>query len=166
MAEQGSPSPASSDPTEDPEAILARARERAQSHECPFAGELTPGEAYALLEALPNASLVDVRTQPERDFVGYPTLGTHVEWETYPDMAPNPEFPDELREEVGPDPEQVLVFMCRSGKRSARAAEAMTREGYRYCFNLLQGFEGDKDEAGHRGTRAGWKAEGLPWEQR
>lgn len=151
---------------EDPEQILERARERARENSRSFEGEITPSEAYALLEALPNVQLVDVRTQAERDFVGYPTLGTHVEWETYPGMTYNPDFPAQLRAEVGGDEDQVLVFMCRSGGRSGKAAEAMTRQGYPHCFNLLQGFEGDKDERKHRGTQGGWKAAGLPWEQR
>ena len=153
-------------PSEDPETLLEKARQRAQDQGKPYEGELTPGEAYALLEHLPNAQLVDVRTQAERDFVGYPTLGTHVEWETYPGMDYNPDFPAALQQEVGSDTGQVLVFMCRSGGRSAKAAEAMTNQGYPHCFNLIQGFEGDKDEQGHRGRQGGWKAEGLPWEQK
>ncbi len=160
MAEQGSPSSG-----ETPETILARARERARASQRPFEGELTPTEAYTVLKALPNARLVDVRTQPERDFVGYPTFGAHVEWATYPGMVYNPDFPEELRTAVDSETDPILVFMCRSGKRSEKAAEVMTREGYAHCFNLLQGFEGDKDDENHRGTAGGWKAAGLPWEQ-
>ncbi|HKJ71175.1 MAG TPA: rhodanese-like domain-containing protein [Gammaproteobacteria bacterium] len=148
------------------EQILERARQRARDNGRPFEGELTPEEAHALLEGLPNAQLVDVRTQAERDFVGYPALGTHVEWETYPGMAYNPDFPAQLEAEVGGDTDQVLVFMCRSGGRSGKAAEAMTRQGYPHCYNLLQGFEGDKDGHNHRGTVGGWQAAGLPWEQK
>jgi rhodanese-related sulfurtransferase len=151
---------------EDPEQVLERARGRAQDNGRPFEGELTPEEARVVLEGLPNAQLVDVRTQAERDFVGYPTLGTHVEWETYPGMAYNPDFPQQLQAEVGGDTDQVLIFMCRSGGRSGKAAEAMTQQGYPHCYNLLQGFEGDKDEHSHRGNKGGWKAAGLPWEQK
>lgn len=151
---------------ENPEQILERARQRAQESNRPFEGEVTPSEAYQLLQGLPNAQLVDVRTQAERDFVGYPTLGTHVEWETYPGMAYNPDFPAQLKDEVGADEDQVLIFMCRSGGRSGKAAEAMTQQGYPHCLNLLQGFEGDKNEHNHRATKGGWQAEGLPWEQK
>ncbi|KPV39559.1 hypothetical protein AN478_10465 [Thiohalorhabdus denitrificans] len=153
-------------PDEDPQAILDRARQRAREKGKDFTGEMTPEEAYAVLEKLPNAQLVDVRTQAERDFVGYPALGTHVEWETYPGMEYNPDFPAQLQSEVGTDTSQVLVFMCRSGGRSGKAAEAMARQGYAETYNLLQGFEGDKDEQGHRGKQGGWKAAGLPWEQK
>jgi len=149
---------------ETPEQIMERARGRAGDR--PYEGEVTPTEAYRLLEELPNARLVDVRTQAERDFVGYPTVGTYVEWETYPGMTYNPDFPDQLKAEVGSDEDQVLIFMCRSGGRSAKAAEAMTQQGYAHCYNLLQGFEGDKDDNSHRGTQGGWKAEDLPWEQK
>jgi len=152
--------------SEDPQAILEQARKRAQEQGKPYEGELSPAEAYTILKGLPNAQLVDVRTQAERDFVGYPTLGTHVEWETYPGMDYNPDFPAQLEAEVGPDKEQVLIFMCRSGGRSAKAAEAMTNQGYAHCFNLIQGFEGDKDEDNHRGRVGGWQAEELPWEQK
>ncbi|HKJ88365.1 MAG TPA: rhodanese-like domain-containing protein, partial [Gammaproteobacteria bacterium] len=102
---------------EDPQAILERARQRARESGKGFEGELTPEEAHAILENLPNAQLIDVRTQAERDFVGYPVLGTHVEWETYPGMEYNVDFPEQMRAAVGTDSSQVLVFMCRSGGR-------------------------------------------------
>jgi rhodanese-related sulfurtransferase len=159
MKEEGSPMA-----SQDTEAILQQARERAEAEGRGFEGEVTPEEAHALIQAA-GARLVDVRTQAERDFVGYPTIGEHVEWETYPGMEYNPDFPAQLRRAVGDDPEQYLVFMCRSGGRSAKAAEAMTKQGYEHCFNLIGGFEGGKDEQGHRGTKAGWKVAGLPWQQ-
>ena len=146
--------------------LLEEAQQRAREKQRAYEGDLTPAEAYALLRQVPNAQLVDVRTHAEREFVGYPTLGTHVEWETYPGMVYNPDFPEQLRGEVGTDPDQLLLFLCRSGGRSAKAAEAMTRQGYRRCFNVIEGFEGHKDEAKHRSTRDGWKLAGLPWEQK
>jgi rhodanese-related sulfurtransferase len=57
------------------------------------------------------------------------------------------------------------MFLCRSGARSHSAAEAATRAGWRECYNVLEGFEGDKDAAHHRGTVGGWKKAGLPWIQ-
>ncbi len=153
-------------PDAEVDVILERARQRARERGRGYEGDLTPAEAHALLREIPNAQLIDVRTQAERDFVGYPTLGTHVEWETYPGMVYNPEFPAQLRREVGADPEQFLVFICRSGGRSGKAAEAMTKQGYCHCFNLIEGFEGNRDDAGHRGTREGWKVAGLPWKQK
>ena len=80
-------------------------------------------------------------------------------------MEENANFLAELRGQVGDPGERVLVFMCRSGGRSGKGAEAATGAGYTNCYNLLQGFEGDKDGQGHRGTVGGWKVAGLPWEQ-
>jgi len=37
--------------------------------------------------------------------------------------------------------------------------------GFTEAYNILEGFEGDKDENGHRGNVSGWKAAGLPWMQ-
>jgi rhodanese-related sulfurtransferase len=57
------------------------------------------------------------------------------------------------------------MLICRSGARSAAAAAALTGAGYRNAWNVAQGFEGDRDDEGHRGTVGGWKAVGLPWVQ-
>ena len=58
-----------------------------------------------------------------------------------------------------------MLFICRSGARSAAAASAMTQAGYTSCWNVAQGFEGDRDAVGHRASVGGWKAAGLPWVQ-
>ncbi len=146
--------------------ILERGNHRRSEAAQPFSGELTPHEAYTILTNLPNAYLVDVRTHAEREFVGYPTLGTHIEWQSYPGMVPNPNFFRELRRRLPLQSQPVLIFMCRSGKRSAEAAAATARQGYRECYNLLEGFEGERDASGHRGNLEGWKVAGLPWEQK
>jgi rhodanese-related sulfurtransferase len=57
-----------------------------------------------------------------------------------------------------------VIFLCRSGNRSIPAAETATAAGIGPCFNMLDGFEGQLDENGHRGG-TGWRAEGLPWKQ-
>jgi rhodanese-related sulfurtransferase len=56
-------------------------------------------------------------------------------------------------------------MLCRSGARSALAAEMLIKEGYTNVYNILDGFEGDKDESGHRNTINGWRFHDLPWEQ-
>jgi len=56
----------------------------------------------------------------------------------------------------------ILVFLCRSGKRSVSAAEIMIQAGYLKVYNLTQGFEGKKDENGYR-TIGGWKNSGVPY---
>ena len=143
--------------------ILACAR--ARHHPLPYAGAITPQEAHALLQADPSVKLVDVRTSAERDWVGRVALpeAQHlaVQWTTYPGGAPNPDFLQQLATQAGQG--DVLLFLCRSGVRSRHAAKLATEHGYRHCFDILQGFEGDKDGAGHRKTLGGWCKAGLPW---
>jgi rhodanese-related sulfurtransferase len=135
-----------------------------------YAGDLRPTEAWELLKAEQAAQLVDVRTRPEWSFVGIPDLGSIgkkpilLAWQAYPAMQVNPMFAEELRRTVS-SPETPLLFICRSGTRSRAAAETMTAAGYRRCYNVAEGFEGQVDAEGHRGRKAGWKAAGLPWNQ-
>jgi rhodanese-related sulfurtransferase len=131
----------------------------------PYAGAVTPQQAWALLQADPRVKLVDVRTNAERDWVGRvavpPAQHLAVEWNTWPGGATNPGFVAELQSQAGKD--DVLLFLCRSGVRSRSAAAAATQAGYAQCYDILDGFEGNKDAEGHRKTLAGWCKEGLPW---
>ncbi len=134
-----------------------------------YAGDVTPAEAWEMLRA--GARLVDVRTQAEWGFVGIPDLRelqqqlVQVEWLSYPSGQLNPGFVDELKASLGPDePDTPVLFLCRSGVRSVSAARTATQAGFARSFNVLDGFEGGLDPAGHRGG-TGWRAEGLPWRQ-
>jgi len=106
---------------------------------------------------------VDVRTKPELQYVGKVPGAVAVEWQTYPGNRPNPEFLAELGAAVPKD--QPVMFLCRSGARSHSAADAATQAGWKEAYNVLEGFEGDKDAAGHRNTVGGWRKAGLPWTQ-
>ena len=134
-----------------------------------YAGDLPPQQAFDLLRNDPDAVLVDVRTRAEWTYVGGPDLAelgkpvVRVEWVRYPDGSPNDAFLDELAA-AGVDPERPVAFICRSGVRSASAAETATRAGYPRAYNVAEGFEGPLGADGHRGGR-GWKAAGLPWRQ-
>src|SRR6185369_6010129 len=86
-----------------------------------------------------------------------------VEWQTYPGNRPNPEFIGELAAAIGKD--EPVMFLCRSGARSHAAAEAAMRAGWKETYNILEGFEGDKDAQEHRSTVGGWRKAGLPWTQ-
>ena len=141
--------------------IKKRAAERAKRMGLPYAGALLPAEAHGLMQA--GATLVDVRTKPELQYVGRVPGAAAVEWQTYPGNRPNPEFIAELAA-VAPKDAPVM-FLCRSGARSHSAAEAALRAGWKETYNVLEGFEGDKDEHGHRGTVGGWRKAGLPWTQ-
>lgn len=145
--------------------LLKAARERGQAENLPYAGAITPQEAHALLQADSGAKLVDVRTNAERDWVGRvdidPAQHAAIEWNTYPSGTQNPEFLTQLAQTA--DKDSVLLFLCRSGVRSRHAAKLATEQGYRNCFDILEGFEGGKDAAGHRKTVNGWCLAGLPW---
>ena len=134
----------------------------------PYAGDRTPAQAWDMLEKEPRAVLVDCRTEAEWTFVGVPILDSigketvFEEWLSFPDMAVNPGFVDAIKTIV-PETDAPILFLCRSGQRSQSAAAALTAEGYTACYNVLEGFEGDKDETGCRGSVGGWKKHGLPW---
>jgi rhodanese-related sulfurtransferase len=144
--------------------ILARARERARQMNLPYAGSLLPAEAQVLLENLPGAKLVDVRTRPEWEYVGHVPDSVLIEWNNYPTGQHNPQFLQELESQI-PKTDAPVMFLCRSGARSNQAAAAAARSGYSNSFNILEGFEGDKDVNGHRNSVGGWRFAGLPWIQ-
>ncbi|MDB5839294.1 MAG: rhodanese-like protein [Herminiimonas sp.] len=145
--------------------ILAKANERGRTGQFPYAGALTPQEAYALLQANREVKIVDVRTRAERDWVGRVAIPEQqhaaVEWNVYPGGTPNPDFMAQLTQCAGKD--EVLLFLCRSGVRSRHAARQATEHGYTKCYDILEGFEGDKDAEGHRKMVSGWCKAGLPW---
>ncbi|HJC60992.1 MAG TPA: rhodanese-like domain-containing protein [Candidatus Dietzia intestinigallinarum] len=134
-----------------------------------YAGDLPPRQAWDLLASDPEAVLVDVRTSAEWQWVGgadlselgKPVLG--IEWKTSAG-EPNHRFVEQLGE-AGLTPETPVLFLCRSGGRSAAAASAATAAGFGPAYNVAEGFEGDPDAHGHRGTVNGWKVAGLAWRQ-
>lgn len=135
-----------------------------------YAGDVDPTEAWKMLSEDAGAVLVDVRTQAEWNFVGIPDLSgigktpALVQWQDYPAMSQNPDFVAAVAEAV-PDKDAPVLFLCRSGVRSRAAAIAMTAAGYRHCYNVSDGFEGNPDAGRHRGQVGGWKVAGLPWVQ-
>jgi rhodanese-related sulfurtransferase len=135
-----------------------------------YAGDISPGEAWEMLAREKAAILVDVRTQPEWQFVGKPDLTTlgkevrFISWQVYPSMARNEAFLENLRA-AGATEDTPILFICRSGARSRNAAMATTASGFRRCFNVAEGFEGGLDPDRHRGSAGGWKARRLPWSQ-
>jgi rhodanese-related sulfurtransferase len=143
--------------------ILTLAQQRAKAMGLPYEGALTPQEAFDLLRLAPGARLVDVRTRAEWDWVGRVPGAVEIEWNLYPGGGRNPNFATELMRQV--DREALVLFLCRSGGRSDAAARLASETGYGDCYNILEGFEGDKDANGHRGACGGWRHAGLPWRQ-
>jgi rhodanese-related sulfurtransferase len=142
--------------------LLERAAARCAEAGVPYAGVVLPHEAYRLITEA-GAILVDVRSKAEWDLVGRVPGSALVEWQGYPCTDRNPRFLEELREHA--EPGDVVLFLCRSGQRSHHAATAAAAAGYKHAFNILEGFEGDRDPSGRRGTVAGWRKRGLPWVQ-
>jgi rhodanese-related sulfurtransferase len=142
--------------------ILARARERAQESRLPYAGALLPAEAWELVQQA-GAKLVDVRTRAELEWVGRVPGAVEIEWNGWPGGVRNDAFLAQLAAQVPAD--TPTLFLCRSGARSHGAATAAAAAGYTQSYNVLQGFEGDKDADGHRNTVGGWRFAKLPWIQ-
>lgn len=126
-----------------------------------YAGDVTPEQAAAWV-ADGEAVMVDVRSDAEREWVGFVPGAAPVAWKQWPGMAANPDFDAGLKAAV-PDGKKV-VLLCRSGVRSVSAAKRATELGLT-AYNILEGFEGDKDEESHRGGKGGWRLRGLPWKQ-
>jgi rhodanese-related sulfurtransferase len=110
-----------------------------------------------------HALLIDVRTSEEYKYVGHVPGTPLVQWQTGPALTKNPRFARELAGKAGKN--DLVLLICRSGKRSAAAAEAATRAGFTRVFNVLEGFEGEITSDGQRGATGGWRYHGLPWVQ-
>lgn len=138
------------------EAILERAAARGREMHLGYAGAVTPQEAHELAR-LGAARIVDVRTPPEWEQVGHlPDDVPLVEWPRSGPPAAYRAFLEGVRAKV--DPDEKVLFICRSGVRSHYAADLATRAGFRHAYNVLEGVEGEQG-AGHNG----WRAAGLPW---
>lgn len=143
--------------------ILNLAQQRGRELNLPYAGALLPKEAYELLKSVPGARLVDVRTRAELEWVGRVPGAVEIEWQTYPGMSRNPNFLAALEQQI--DKEAVVMFLCRSAHRSHAAAMIAAQAGYTGCYNILEGFEGDKNANRQRNKSGGWRLADLPWEQ-
>ena len=138
--------------------------------------EMTPDHAYQDMQNDPHSVLVDVRTKAEWVFVGLPDLSHikrklyKVEWKSYPAMAVNMAFAEQLSSKVNFSKISNIYFICRSGARSLEAAHYLQKtlgekaETIKF-INIVEGFEGDLDANAHRGTINGWKGRNLPWSQ-
>lgn len=142
--------------------ILERAAQRAAEERLSYRGALTPVETWTLLQDDPRAKLVDIRSREELTLVGRIPGAVEVEMKRFPAWIDNEDFLPKLRERLSPD--DLVLLICRSGKRSHKAAEWLTREGFPNCFNVVEGFEGDRSEHSQRVIN-GWKVAGLPWTQ-
>ena len=127
-----------------------------------YAGDIAPALAWQWLQS-GKAVLVDVRTDAEREWVGFVPGAVPVAWKQWPGMDPNAGFDEALKAAVPAGTKVALL--CRSGVRSVAAARRAAELGFE-AYNILEGFEGDADGQAHRGQQGGWRMRGLPWLQK
>jgi rhodanese-related sulfurtransferase len=125
---------------------------------------LSPHQAWDLLQKNSSAVLVDVRTQMEHAYVGHPIAAIHIAWKEWPSWEINPNFVEDVKKRV-PNFDTPILLLCRSGQRSLSAAQSLKEAGYKHLINILDGFEGALDSNNHRNNLGGWRFCGLPWEQ-
>ena len=134
-----------------------------------YAGDISPRLACQWWQA-GEAVLIDVRTDAEREWVGFVPGAVPAAWKLWPGMALNPAFDIALNAAMGAAMHANILrgkkalMLCRSGIRSIAAAKRATELGFE-GYNILEGFEGDADTNGHRGVTGGWRQLGLPWRQ-
>lgn len=143
--------------------LLALAGQRGRELNLPYQGALTPAEAWQVWQQAPGARLVDVRTRAELDWVGRVPDAIEIEWSSWPGMQRNPNFVQQLKQQV--DSEALVLFLCRSGVRSDGAARLAVEAGFSNCYNIFEGFEGDRDANRQRNHIGGWRHAELPWYQ-
>lgn len=134
-------------------------------------------EAYEMWRAAPEqVKVLDVRTPEEYVFIGHPVMAVNI-----PLLFPKYEWREEKRRysvelyaEFIPvtqglfDTDDTILVLCRSGGRSAKAADMLAAAGFRKVYSVTDGMEGDKvDDPGSvfhgKRMRNGWKNAGLPW---
>ncbi|WP_408598234.1 rhodanese-like domain-containing protein [Limnohabitans sp.] len=125
-----------------------------------YAGDVSPQLAHQWV-ASGEAVLVDIRSDAEREWVGFVPGAVSVAWKQWPGMAMNPAFDDEVQAAANG---KKVVLLCRSGVRSIAAAKRATELGLE-AYNILEGFEGDANLHAHRGFKGGWRFRNLPWRQ-
>ena len=126
-----------------------------------YAGDVSPQLACQWWQA-GDAVLVDVRSDAEREWVGFVPGAVPLAWKQWPGMVMSATFDEGLLAAVPAG--KKVVFLCRSGVRSIATAKRATELGLE-AYNVLEGFEGDPDEHAQRGRKGGWRFHGLPWRQ-
>jgi len=129
---------------------------------------LSSKKSFEILSKKADVCLIDVRTQPEWQFVGVPDLSLikkktfFVSWQIYPLMIENKNFEKKILD-MGIKKNNEIHLICRSGQRSYKAASYLLSFGFTKCFNVVDGFEGKLNPLNMRGLIDGWKYNKLPW---
>jgi rhodanese-related sulfurtransferase len=124
---------------------------------------LEPKQAHEFLHKNPDAVFIDCRSEMEYLFVGHPAGAIHVAWNDGPNWDINPDFVAHVKKATSVN--RPVILICRSGNRSLDAGRALEEAGFTKVYNVLHGFEGELNDKHHRGSKTGWRFDGLPWEQ-
>ena len=133
--------------------------------------QISPPQAWEILQEDKNAVLLDVRSRMEFDYVGHVPNSVFVSLKEPPAWESDGDFVNKVKDALqvyrpGQEAEDIAVLaLCRSGARSMAAAEELTSSGFKNVMNVAEGFEGDKDDQNHRNSINGWRFHGLPWQQ-
>jgi len=130
---------------------------------------LLPKMAVERMNKNPEAVLIDVRTQAEHKYVGFPVNSILIPWFDEPDLESDPDaFYASVIAELSNRSDVMdteLILICRSGFRSNEALKCLQSKGFTCVSHVASGFEGDLDENDHRGNLNGWRNDGMPWSQ-
>ena len=138
---------------------------------------VTAEEAYEKWKAAPeHVKIIDVRTPEEFLFVGSPEMAWRIpvavqsyEWDAGKNQFPlKPLIDFAARVSQIAKPDDTLMVMCRSGGRSAIAANMLAKAGFKNVYNIIDGMEGDANADSESVAQAqllkdGWKNAGCPW---
>ena len=135
--------------------------------------DISPTDAWKLIQEKPVSLFVDVRSHMEFLFIGHPVSAIHIPWIDEPDWIVNPRFVTDIRQLVlgglshnESNPHNVpIILICRSGQRSKESGNLLIQEGFTDVYSISTGFEGELDDHHQRSTKNGWRFDGLPWEQ-
>lgn len=134
--------------------------------------QISPKQAWEMIQRESNVVFVDVRSEMEFLFIGHPVGAVNIPWIEEPDWEINPHFVRDIRKlilggVICNDDSQCapIVLICRSGKRSAEAGHLLIEQNFNRVYNIDTGFEGELDDTHHRSSLEGWRFDGLPWEQ-
>jgi rhodanese-related sulfurtransferase len=120
---------------------------------------VSPEEANELLEQ--GHTYIDVRSEPEFEAGHVPgSLNVPLLHMGPAGMTPNSEFLDVMQSVFAKN--EKLVVGCRSGGRSARAAQMLAQAGFNEICDMAAGWEGSRDAFGR--PTPGWSRKGLPVE--
>ena len=106
--------------------------------------EININNAYENLKSMKDAYLIDVRTESEWQSDGIPdTSGLNNDLIkltiTLQGGLENPHFLDKIQD-LKLSTNDHLYFICRSGVRSAVAAQKLSFLGYKNLYNIMGGF--------------------------